>query len=73
MQKPPEQNEEIDVRQGILRFQLRKLNKLLNEQKTKISEVAPADSEELTVQLQVYSALLEKRNSIAKELQMTIW
>lgn len=73
LQKPPEQNEEIDVRQGILRFQLRKLNKLLNEQKTKISEVAPADSEELTVQLQVYSALLEKRNSIAKELQMTIW
>lgn len=73
LQKPPEHNEKEDLNQGLFRFQLRKFNKVLEQQRKVISGIDSKDNDELNVQLEVYQRLLDQRNKLARELQMTIW
>jgi DNA primase len=73
LQKHPSENEDFDVEQGLLRFHLRKLSKLIRDQQEKIQSQKDLPEEELVVQLTLLNKLLEKRNNIAHQLNTITW
>ena len=73
LQKHPDDNEAEDVHQGLLRFQLRKLNKILRQQRDRLKQIDPNDPDEIIVQLNVYNRMLNHRNEVAKALKTTLW
>lgn len=73
LQKHPDNNEIEDVHQGLLRFQLRKLNKILRQQRERLKQINPEDPDEMIVQLNVYNRMLNQRNEVARALKTTLW
>lgn len=72
-QPKPEQNVVNDSYQALLRFTLRKLQKMSDENLTKIKECQRAKNQsELIKHLQVQQILIQKRNEVAEKLNTVI-
>lgn len=73
-QPVPEENQENDVNQALLRFILRKLNKLSEENLAKIKEYqsAPEFENELLTHLATHQKILDRRNEVAKKLNTVV-
>lgn len=71
-QKPPEENQELDAEQVILRLRERKLRKLLRETKEKISKMDQTDSAQFTLYLKAFSKLEGEHKSLLRELGTVI-
>ncbi len=72
-QPEPDENIERDTTQALLRFTLRKYQKMSEENLAKIKEYQEASNEsEVLKHLQVQSVLMEKRNEIAEKLNTVV-
>ena len=72
-QKMPDENFIKDCHQAILRFKLRKINKMADENYKLILQLSKEDKkEELALQLKVHIQLNKTRNQIASELRTIV-
>ena len=72
-QPMPEKNYKKDSFQSILRFKLRKINKLIRENQTDLDlAIKEKDDEKLVLHLKVHDHLTKLRNNIAEELNTVI-
>ncbi|MDH3648826.1 MAG: DNA primase [Saprospiraceae bacterium] len=72
-QPKPEDNIVNDSYQSLLRFMLRKLQKMSDENLSKVKQCqASNDQEELSKHLQVQHMLIQKRNEVAQKLNTVI-
>jgi DNA primase len=73
-QKMPDDNHVADAKSGILRFKLRKFERVMekNQQEIKGIQEAKGDFEELMTLLKVQSRLIQLRGEIAKQLNTVV-
>jgi len=73
-QKMPDENHIADAKSGILRFKLRKIERLMekNQQEIKKIQDSAADMEELIKLLKVQQKLIQMRGEIAKEQNIVV-
>ncbi len=71
-QPQPDENEIQDSSQALLRFLLRKYQKMSEENSKKIKALSDGNDTELLKQLQAQAVLIEKRNEIAEKLSTVI-
>jgi DNA primase len=70
----PDENHIADAKSGILRFKLRKIERLMekNQQEIKKIQDSAADMEELIKLLKVQQKLIQMRGEIAKEQNIVV-
>jgi DNA primase len=71
-QKPPEENQELDTEQVILRLRERKLRKLVKETKEVISNMDQSDTENFILYLKAFNKLEGEHKELLRELGTVI-
>lgn len=71
-QKPPEENYPRDAYQGIMRFKLKKIGRIIEQTKKNLAENSEMNEEDKKLELRVLIQMQKERNEIAKMLNNVI-